>query len=59
MKIRISNLLSAKLALVPEAVEKLKNESQEKEYGKWTSLPAAFREKSRKLSGKWRGTGCV
>ncbi len=30
-EIRISNLLSAKLALVPEAVEKLKNESQEKD----------------------------
>ena len=31
-EIRISNLLSAKLALVPEAVEKLKNESQGKGY---------------------------
>ena len=30
-EIRISNLLSAKLALVPEAVENLKNESQEKD----------------------------
>lgn len=31
-EIRISNLLSAKLALVPEAVEKLKNEIQEKDF---------------------------
>ena len=30
-EIRISNLLSAKLALVPDAVEKMKNESQEKD----------------------------
>ena len=30
-EIRISNLLSAKLALVPDTVEKLKNESQEKD----------------------------
>lgn len=31
-ELAVSNLLSAKLALVPEAVEKLKQESQEREY---------------------------
>ncbi len=31
-QLAVSNLLSAKLALVPEAVEKLKHESQEKEF---------------------------